>query len=102
MKNHELGNLLRQGKKLLDLLIVGNRMLDAGNSKSEKRRSFSKHTKKIVLLSQNFGCKKCSSFLEYPEFHHIDGNRSNNNIWNCEALCASCHAKRTRKRYTLR
>jgi 5-methylcytosine-specific restriction endonuclease McrA len=30
------------------------------------------------------------------DYDHIDGNRSNNKISNCQALCPNCHAKKTR------
>ena len=32
------------------------------------------------------------------DYHHIDGDRSNNRPSNCEALCPYCHAEKTRNR----
>jgi len=62
----------------------------------KKRRNFSKNTKKAVLLNQVCRCKSCFIFLEFPEFHHMNRDRSNNFIWNCEALCPNCHTRRTK------
>lgn len=43
-------------------------------------------------------CEKCGGIewnkLSIPlELHHIDGNKSNNNIENIELLCANCHSQ---------
>jgi len=34
--------------------------------------------------------------LEVFNFDHIDGDRSNNSFFNCQALCPNCHARKTR------
>jgi len=66
---------------------------------SEKpRKDFPKSVQKWVLVSQNHRCNKCGRVLSEVNFDHIDGNRSNNVIWNCQALCPNCHAKKTRKK----
>jgi len=65
---------------------------------STKRRQFTKLCKQRVLIQQDFRCKSCKNSLEFPEFDHIDGNNSNNEISNCQALCPNCHAKKTRKK----
>jgi len=62
-----------------------------------KRRQFTKLTKQKVLIQQDFRCKSCKNSLEFPEFDHVDGNSSNSDISNCQALCPNCHAKKTRK-----
>jgi len=64
---------------------------------TSKRRQFSKLVKKQVLIKQNFQCDSCKNRLEIIDFDHIDGNSSNNDISNCQALCPNCHAKKTRK-----
>jgi len=66
--------------------------------KGTKRKQFTKLTKQKVLIQQNFTCNWCKTVLEFPQFDHIDGNSSNNDISNCQALCPNCHAKKTRKR----
>jgi len=66
-----------------------------------KRRQFSKLTKQKVLIQQNFMCVSCHNHLEIADFDHVDGNNSNNDISNCQALCPNCHAKKTRKKKTI-
>ena len=63
------------------------------------RKQFSKLTQDLVSYSQKFRCKLCQIRLEFPEFDHIDGNSSNNDISNCQALCSRCHDKKTRKKF---
>ena len=62
-----------------------------------KRKSFSQTTQEIILIKQYYNCNMCKNKLEVINFDHIDGNRSNNSITNCQALCPNCHAKKTRK-----
>ena len=68
-------------------------------TKTGKRRQFSKLIKQQVLINQNFRCTKCKNSLEIADFDHIDGNKANNDISNCQALCPNCHAKKTRKKF---
>ncbi len=66
--------------------------------KTSKRRQFSKLTKQKILISQKFRCAKCRNPLEIADFDHIDGDKTNNDVSNCQALCPNCHAKKTRKK----
>jgi ABC-type nickel/cobalt efflux system permease component RcnA len=61
-----------------------------------KRQYFTELTKKQVLNDQNYKCAICKKRSEVWDYDHIDGNRSNNDPENCQALCPSCHAKKTR------
>ena len=63
-----------------------------------KRKSFSQTTQEITLIKQAYRCNICNKKLDVINFDHIDGNRSNNSIANCQALCPNCHAKKTRKK----
>jgi len=65
-------------------------------AKKAKRLNFSEPTKQFVKVLQGFRCKMCGRFLDVVNYHHIDGNRANNHISNCQALCPNCHAKKTR------
>lgn len=63
----------------------------------KKRNDFSKSTKYDTKIRQLYACNDCKNPTYYWEFHHIDGDRSNNSPSNCEGLCPLCHAKKTRK-----
>jgi hypothetical protein len=44
-------------------------------------------------------CKKRAGVWDYD---HIDGNRSNNQARNSQALCSNCHAKKIRFTETMK
>lgn len=64
--------------------------------RSKKRRYFQADVKREVLKKQNYKCVICNRGVGVLDYDHIDGNRSNNDISNCQALCPNCHAKKTR------
>lgn len=66
--------------------------------KNLPREDFSEDTKIQVLRNQDHRCAICGKILDVYDWDHIDGDRSNNDISNCRALCPSCHAKITRRR----
>lgn len=70
------------------------------NQKGKKmiRKHFPKSIQNAVLKIQRNRCNMCGKKLEEINFDHIDGNRSNNSITNCQALCPNCHAKKSRQR----
>jgi len=68
-------------------------------AKSGKRKPFSKLTKNEVLEYQHNRCKLCGKKSKIWDFDHIDGNSSNSDVSNCQALCPNCHAKKTRSKY---
>ena len=49
--------------------------------------------RKIALLSYPNKCSSCGydTYINVLEVHHIDGDRSNNNINNLIILCPTCH-----------
>ena len=63
-----------------------------------RRNNFTDTTERDTVIKQDFVCNRCKEPTDYMEFHHIDGDRSNNRPSNCEALCPACHAEKTRKR----
>lgn len=65
-------------------------------SSMSKRRSFPDHIVEAVLKKQNHKCARCDRILNVVDIHHLDGNRANNDISNCQALCPNCHAIITR------
>ncbi len=64
----------------------------------KKRKSFSKLTQRQVLEYQQNKCMLCSKKSKLLQYHHIDGDRSNNKPSNCVGLCPNCHAEKTRKK----
>lgn len=61
------------------------------------RQYFSNEIKRQILRKQDYKCAGCKKFLNVYDFDHIDNNRSNNDYYNCQALCPICHALKTRK-----
>lgn len=66
------------------------------NPKPLPRKNFSDLTKRLAKFGQFQVCNRCKRPTDLWEYHHRDGNRSNNRLENCEALCSYCHAKITR------
>ncbi|MGC1928785.1 MAG: PH domain-containing protein [Candidatus Nitrosopolaris sp.] len=69
---------------------------------SKDRLHFSEVVKNNILVRQDYQCGQCDLPLKYfsgklnCQFHHKDGDHSNNVESNCEALCPNCHAIKTR------
>ena len=75
-------------------------MLDEASKTKADRKAFPKITKQKTLIRQNFCCNECGKYSELLQFHHKNGDRSDNRLENCEALCPDCHARKTRKRHS--
>jgi uncharacterized protein with PQ loop repeat len=63
--------------------------------KYTERKGFSEYLKEEVLQKQKYKCAHCKTYLRVREFDHKDGDRSNNDISNCQALCPTCHSLKT-------
>ncbi len=61
------------------------------------RKDFTDTTKRDTIIKQGFVCNSCNLSPKHWEYHHRDGNRSNNSPENCEGLCLNCHAEKHRK-----
>lgn len=61
------------------------------------RRHFSGQLRQEVLNVQKYKCANCNMTIAPPLVHydHLDGNHSNNDISNCQALCPNCHSLKT-------
>jgi len=92
--NLDSGDIIRGGIFLADLLSKNEKYDKKGKL---KRKSFSQTTQEITLIKQDYRCNMCKKKLDVINFDHIDGNRFNNSISNCQALCPNCHAKKTRQ-----
>ena len=64
--------------------------------KRKERQHFSDSVKESVLRKQNHKCAQCKRILNVVDWDHKNGDRSNNNESNCQALCPNCHAIKTR------
>ena len=62
------------------------------------RKPFPEWVKQATLQNQDGKCKMCNMPLSnyVAEYDHIDNNRTNNQPFNCQALCANCHSKKTK------
>src|SRR5262245_48459545 len=60
------------------------------------RKYFAADVKRKILKKQGHKCAKCNWNTGVFDFDHKDGNRSNNKMSNCQALCRNCHAKKSR------
>jgi hypothetical protein len=64
--------------------------------KRRARQHFSDSIKESTLRKQDHKCAHCKRILNVVDWDHKNGNRSNNNESNCQALCPNCHAIKTR------
>jgi len=90
--------LVKIVKKIYNFaLSVGLASAEQEKKKKRKRKNFSKSTQKLTLIAQRNVCKSCKKPSKHWDYHHKNGDRSNNLLGNCEALCLVCHAEKTRK-----
>ena len=62
------------------------------------REPFSELVKQTTLQNQDGKCNMCNmSLSKYViQYDHIDNDKTNNQLSNCQALCVNCHSKKTR------
>jgi hypothetical protein len=79
------------------VIIAGiARKLKHRRGKYKERQHFSDSIKEKVLEKQHHRCDDCNRVLNVVDWHHKNGDRSDNRESNCVALCPNCHAIRTR------
>ena len=78
---------------ILFLIIIG---LLIGKRHAYVRKYFAADVKRKILKKQGHKCAKCNWNSGVFDFDHKDGNRSNNKMSNCQALCPNCHARKSR------
>lgn len=80
---------------LLFLILIGllTWLLQSLKHRTKKRKSFSFQTRNLVLKNQKFKCSICRMNVGIWDYDHKDGNRGNNKLSNCQALCPICKKK---------
>jgi len=79
------------------LIIIITWKLRQGSRKYKKRHCFPSYVQEKVLKKQGHKCADCNRLLNVVDYHHKNGDRSNNKESNCQALCPNCHAIKTRR-----
>lgn len=86
---------------LLSIVVTGlvlNSLKKLRKSTNRVRKGFSQGTRERILRKQNYRCAYCRKVLNVIDYHHKNGNRSDNRENNCQALCPNCHAIKTRNK----
>ena len=70
------------------VLLTARKFARKGN-----RRAFTQAVRREAICKQRYRCHICKRSLQPNaiDFHHKDGNRSNNKVSNCQVLCTPCH-----------
>jgi ATP-dependent Zn protease len=84
---------------VLFLLIVAGAIAFKirNRGKPKKRKGFPQYVKENIKRKQDNKCAHCKKYLKVCDFDHKNGNRSDNRESNCQALCPTCHAIKTRR-----
>ena len=77
------------------LLVIGS-IIWKITHRTKERRYFPVNVKRQILKDQKYKCAICKQNTEVWDYDHKNGDRSNNKLSNCQALCPNCHAKKTR------
>lgn len=78
--------------------IVLNSLKKLKKRTNVARKGFSQMTRERILIKQNNRCVHCRKVLTVIDYHHKNGDRSDNKETNCQALCPNCHAIKTRNK----
>jgi len=78
--------------------IVLNSLKKLKRRTNVARKGFSQMTREKILIKQNHRCVHCRRILTVIDYHHKNGDRSDNKENNCQALCPNCHAIKTRNK----
>jgi hypothetical protein len=90
--NEEIELIIKKAKP-----ITPKKIKKHENYKDAPRNDFSEEDKIQIMKNQDFRCAMCKRIGSLVQFDHKDGNRSNNNISNGQAICPNCHAEKTLK-----
>jgi len=100
LSSHTLSHYLTTGQQkafAISLLFFALAILYRASArlKKQNRLSFPGGVKEVVLSKQKYRCAICKEKLELygRDFHHKNGDRSNNRPSNCQVLCPQCHRR---------
>lgn len=79
-------------------------LLISKSSGVRRRRQFTQLVKNEVIHNQKNRCASCKRKLGTygSNFHHVNGDRSDNRFSNCKALCIPCHKRKHARNSSLR
>ena len=78
------------------LAIIAGRYRKKFLAESLPREGWTEAQKEQVRIRQDGLCAMCQKLPPARwEYHHIDGDTSNNSLENCEGLCPNCHSVKT-------
>ncbi len=78
------------------LAIIAGRYRKKFLAESLQSEGWSEVQKEQVRIRQDGLCAMCQKLPPARwEYHHIDGNSSNNSLENCEGLCPNCYSVKT-------
>lgn len=96
------GNYANIKKNLQQLKVDTSHWSGQGWNKGQQLKDWSlytriSHLKSHLIELRGHKCENCgnSEWFDQPiklEVHHIDGNRTNNNLENLQLLCPNCHS----------
>jgi hypothetical protein len=75
--------------------IVKGRSKSKPEPKKIVRHGWTEVQKEKVRYRQDGKCSSCKRPPPRWEYDHIDGNKSNNDLDNCQGLCPNCHSVKT-------
>ena len=72
-----------------------DKLTNLKNKKPIERKGWTESEKEQVRINQDGKCAICQKPPPRWEYDHIDGNRSNDSVSNCQGLCPNCHSVKT-------
>src|SRR5215472_3604422 len=94
----ESSNLSLGDQRIIALLLWGVALflLISEPRRIRKRKHFTQLVKREVIHKQKNRCATCKRKLEpyVSNFHHVNGDRSDNRLSNCKVLCIPCHRRK--------
>jgi Na+/proline symporter len=95
---NESSNLALGEQRIIALLLWGVAifLLISEPRRIRKRKHFTELVKREVIHKQKNRCATCKRKLVpyVSNFHHVNGDRSDNRLSNCKALCIPCHRRK--------